>query len=81
MIKAFKFFDFSGSGDVDFPTFQRAIAKMGVVVDESDLEQYFRTYDSNGNGRLDYKEFSDIVFGKSQPQGGQQQSNYRGLRE
>ena len=43
---------------------------MGVVVDESDLEQYFRAYDSNGNGKLDYKEFSDVVFGKSQAQGG-----------
>ena len=46
---------------------------MGVVVDESDLEQYFRVYDSNGNGRLDYKEFSDVVFGKSAPQGGSSQ--------
>ena len=65
MLKSFKFFDFSGSGEVDFSTFQRAIAKMGVVVDDSDLEQYFRAYDSNGNCRLDYKEFSDVVFGKS----------------
>lgn len=65
MIKSFKFFDFSGSGEVDFPTFQRAIAKMGVVVDEEDLSQFFTAYDSNGNGRLDYKEFSDIVFGRS----------------
>jgi Ca2+-binding EF-hand superfamily protein len=38
---------------------------MGVVVDESDLAQYFRQYDSNGSGTLDYKEFSDIVFGKA----------------
>jgi Ca2+-binding EF-hand superfamily protein len=38
---------------------------MGVIVDDSDLEQYFRVYDNNGNGKLDYKEFSDIVFGKS----------------
>lgn len=54
---------------MDFPTFQRAIAKMGVVVDESDLEEFFRIYDSNGNGRLDYKEFSDVVFGKAAAQG------------
>lgn len=37
---------------------------MGVVVDEEDLEQFFRAYDCNGNGKLDYKEFSDVVFGK-----------------
>lgn len=39
---------------------------MGVIVDEGDLEQYFRMYDSNRSGTLDYKEFSDIVFGKAQ---------------
>ncbi len=52
---------------------------MGVVVDDSDLEAYFRIYDSNGSGTLDYKEFSDIVFGKSQVQNGaqNQQNNLR----
>jgi hypothetical protein len=39
---------------------------MGVVVDPADLEVYFEAYDSNGSGTLDYKEFSDIVFGKAQ---------------
>ena len=88
MIKSFKFFDISNSGEVDFPTFQRAIAKMGVVVDDSDLEEYFRVYDSNNSNTLDYKEFSDIVFGKAQvsssggrtqPASGQLQ--YRGMTE
>ena len=27
---------------MDYGTFQKAIAKMGVVVDESDLEQFFQ---------------------------------------
>ena len=39
---------------------------MGVVVDESDLAQFFNVYDSNRSGTLDYKEFSDIVFGRVQ---------------
>ena len=43
----------------------RAIAKIGVAVDENDLADFFKIYDSNGNDRLDYKEFSDIVFGRS----------------
>jgi len=70
---------------VDFPTFQRAIAKMGVVVDDSDLEEFFRVYDSNGNGRLDYKEFSDVIFSKAIAQGGYQSARpstgFRGLKE
>ena len=43
---------------------------MGVVVDEADLQQFFGMYDSNGSGTLDYKEFSDVVFGKAAIQGG-----------
>ena len=85
-MKSFKFFDFSNSGEVDYPTFQRAIAKMGVAVEDSDLQQFFQMYDSNGNGKLDYKEFSDIVFGKSQPSGqtasqGGSNLRFRGLKE
>ena len=38
---------------------------MGVIVDDSDLEQFFSMYDSNRSGTLDYKEFSDIVFGRA----------------
>lgn len=49
---------------MDFPTFQKAIAKIGVAVDESDLQDFFRSYDTNGTNTLDYKEFSDIVFGR-----------------
>ena len=66
-MKSFKFFDLSNSGEVDYPAFQKAIAKMGVAVEDGDLGQFFQLYDSNGNGRLDYKEFSDIIFGKAQP--------------
>lgn len=64
MLRSFKFFDFKNSGEVDFATFQRAIAKIGVAVDDSDIADFFRLYDSNENGKLDYKEFSDIIFGK-----------------
>jgi Ca2+-binding EF-hand superfamily protein len=70
LLKSFKFFDFKNCGEVDFTTFQRAIAKIGVHVDDSDLADFFRLYDSNGNGQLDYKEFTEIVFGKAQPSGG-----------
>ena len=35
---------------------------MGVAFDDSDIADFFAAYDVNGNGKLDYKEFSDIVF-------------------
>jgi Ca2+-binding EF-hand superfamily protein len=65
LVRSFKFFDISNTGEVDFNTFQKAIAKMGVVVDAGELENFFRIYDTNGSGTLDYKEFSDIIFGKA----------------
>ena len=65
LIRSFKFFDFKNSGEVDFPTFQKAIAKIGVLADDNDLWQYFQAYDSNGSNTIDYKEFTNIVFGKS----------------
>jgi len=40
---------------------------MGVMADESDLQEFFKVYDTNSNNRIDYKEFSNIVFGKSVP--------------
>lgn len=66
LVKSFKFFDFANSGEVNFPTFVRAIAKMGVVVEDEDLEGFFEYYDKNGNGTLDYNEFSNAIFGKTQ---------------
>lgn len=64
-MRSFKFFDIKNSGEVDLPTFKRAIAKIGIVVDDEDLSEFFKLYDSNGSGTVDYKEFSDIVFGKA----------------
>ena len=64
MVRSFKFFDINDTGEVNFQIFSKAIAKMGVVVEDTDLQQFFRIYDVNGNGTLDYKEFSDVVFGK-----------------
>jgi hypothetical protein len=65
LLRSFKFFDFKNSGEVDYPTFYKAIVKMGVMVDESDLQEFFKVYDTNSNNTIDYKEFSDIVFGKA----------------
>lgn len=64
-MKCFKFFDFANSGEVNFPTFSRAIAKMGVVVEDEDLQDFFGYYDMNDNGTLDYNEFSSIIFQKA----------------
>jgi Ca2+-binding EF-hand superfamily protein len=66
LIRSFKFFDFKSTGEVDYSSFLKAVAKIGVNADQSDLLAFFNAYDTNGNGSLDYKEFTEIVFGRAQ---------------
>ena len=69
LVKCFKFFDIYNKQEVDFELFYRAVEKIGVIVDKDECFQFFRQYDLNGNGTLDYKEFSTALFKKT-PAGG-----------
>jgi Ca2+-binding EF-hand superfamily protein len=39
--------------------------KAGISIGKEDLLVVFSTYDTNGNGELDYKEFSNIICGET----------------
>jgi Ca2+-binding EF-hand superfamily protein len=62
LVKCFKFFDIYNKGEVDFELFYKAVEKIGVIIDRDECFQYFRSYDANANGTLDYKEFSHALF-------------------
>jgi len=51
-------------GKVDFDQFKRAIEKIGVVMNEFDLELVFNNYEATGDGLLDFKEFSSAFISK-----------------
>ncbi len=63
--KHFKYFDIMNKGCVDFDQFCRAMEKAGISIGKEDLLVVFSTYDTNGNGELDYKEFSNIICGET----------------
>lgn len=60
--KMFKYFDIQNSGKVDFDQFYRSMEKTGIIMEKSDLFEIFKRVDANGDGNMDYKEFSGAFF-------------------
>ena len=64
LLRTFRYFDLDQSETVSLEEWTKAIEKVGVVtVNPEVLEQVFHSYDVDGNGTLDYKEFIAGVFG------------------
>lgn len=54
-------------GQVDPNEFQKAIEKVGILIPtRQELMNLFNHYDADKSGQLDYREFSDILFGRKQ---------------
>jgi len=65
MMKYFRFFDTDYDGYLSKFEWFKGIEKIGVVVPSlQDLEQLFAYYDSDHDGKINYKEFADVVFKK-----------------
>jgi Ca2+-binding EF-hand superfamily protein len=68
----FKYFDTFDRGNVSFSDFMRTLEKIGLYYTAQDMLPLFeQVYDVDGNGALDYKEFSAIVFGNHEGLKGQ----------
>ena len=63
LVKAFKYFDLDNSGECSKDEWLKALTKIGVTgFNDQKLLELFDAYDENGNGSLDYKEFTKAVF-------------------
>jgi Ca2+-binding EF-hand superfamily protein len=63
LLKAFKFFDLNGSGEVDLDTFFVCMTRLHFVGVQKELETLFDRYDEDGSGSLSYQEFARAVAG------------------
>ena len=64
--RSFKFFDLDGDGGVSMAEFGKTMEKLGVFIPTShNLTELFNHYDANGNGVLDYQEFTNVFLGRA----------------
>ncbi|MDR3582081.1 MAG: EF-hand domain-containing protein [Candidatus Pacebacteria bacterium] len=67
LLRSFKYFDIDNDGAVNLNEWLKVIEKIGVIVPSlDDLKQLFYLYDLNNDGRLDYKEFGEILYGRKE---------------
>src|SRR5258708_2443906 len=63
ILKAFKYFDLDNSGECNQDEFIKAVTKLGITgLSEPQLIEVFKSYDSNQNNELDYKEFACALY-------------------
>ncbi len=63
LMRSFRYFDSNADGYVSMHEWFKGIEKIGVVVPTlEDLKQLFAYYDADGDGKINYKEFCDVVF-------------------
>lgn len=62
VIKAMKFFDIYNTGTVTHSQFHQALERIGLFYTFEDLIPALNTYDSEGRGKIDYIDFSKILY-------------------
>lgn len=69
LMRNFRHFDADNDGFVSMNEWFKAIEKVGVVVPSmDDLKALFQYYDVSGDGQIDFKEFSHMLFSKQRPE-------------
>lgn len=63
LLKQFKFFDLNNSGVLSKNEFLRAIGGIGYVFQDIEIaNQVFALYDTDNDGKVNYRDFVEAVF-------------------
>jgi Ca2+-binding EF-hand superfamily protein len=66
-MKAFKYFDTDGSGNIDMPEFTQAMKTFHATLTDKQIITMFGTFDQDNSGSVDFAEMLDVVFGDKGP--------------
>jgi calmodulin len=66
LMAAFKVFDVDGDGMIGREELKAALLGMGERVADEEVEMMIRAADKNGDGRIDFEEFSDLLNNQAQ---------------
>ncbi|XP_052696466.1 neo-calmodulin-like [Crassostrea angulata] len=61
MLASFHIFDINKDGYVDASELKKTLTSMGESLTEEEAEVLLRTADTNGDGKIDYKEFVNMI--------------------
>lgn len=64
MRTAFKVFDIDGNGFIDAQELRQTMHDLGEELSERDISAMIRSADKNGDGKIDYEEFIQMMYAK-----------------
>ena len=65
MLRAFKFIDVDDNGFLGMNEFKQAFERLGLIATDDQIAKMFRKYDRDGNGGVNYYEFSREIASKN----------------
>ena len=65
LVKAIKFFDIYNSGCVTYDQFHQALERIGIYYSFEEVLPLIQSYDQDGIGKIDYIDFSKIIYDNS----------------
>lgn len=64
MRQAFKVFDLDGNGYIDARELKMTMCNLGENLSDKDIKHMMKLADKNGDGRIDYEEFINMMYNK-----------------